>query len=230
MKLIRWFHRTLSSFCDLQLCYLLSVDKLSGWNCSRWKLNCTDVALVGHGEAAENGFPSKFRALAWWFSHDDDCCCLQKGRLELCRSPPLRSSTISLTLLIRIIYLFKYWFCISLAPLVILICSYRSPWFILDTCLWCGQNEQDPQRKVCWTIRCTNTRECEYSSIFYLFMYAWIFPKDYFVISPCGFEYAVIGRLWEIFSHIKLPPFTRPRRLWFEGSFGIPLLLQLVSR
>lgn len=50
-----------------------------------------------------------------------------------------------------------------LVPLLITPCIgtlYRSPWFVLDTCLWCGSNEQDTERKVCGAIRDSNTGEC----------------------------------------------------------------------
>lgn len=141
-------------FCYLQLCYLLSDNEISGWNYIKWKLNGIHMAHIGHGEAAENSFPSEFCPLTWWFSHDDDCCCLQKGRLKLCRSLSLCSSTyLWYSAVTQLISSSNLFFC-------------RSPWFILDTCLWCGQNECDPQRKVCWTIRCTDSRGCEYFQIF----------------------------------------------------------------
>ena len=39
--------------------------------------------------------------------------------------------------------------------------NYRSPRFILDPCIWCWWNEQNTQRKFCWTIRGPNIRECK---------------------------------------------------------------------
>lgn len=34
--------------------------------------------------------------------------------------------------------------------------------FILDTCLWCWQNESDTETKICGSVQCANTRKCKY--------------------------------------------------------------------
>jgi hypothetical protein len=112
------------------------------------------VIGIGHGQAAKNSLSSKFCPLPWWFSHDDDCCCLQRGRFELCRFVWVSSS---LSPSRHLVNFFGKSYCF------ILMSIYRGSWFILDTCMRCWWNEQDSERKVCWTLRDTNTRECKVS-------------------------------------------------------------------
>lgn len=50
---------------------------------SKFKILLSNIA--GHGQAAENRISAKFCSFTWWFSYDDDCDCLQKGRIEFCR-------------------------------------------------------------------------------------------------------------------------------------------------
>lgn len=47
--------------------------------------NYDSVHVIGHGQEAENRFPTKFCPLPRWFSYDDDCSSLQKGRHNICR-------------------------------------------------------------------------------------------------------------------------------------------------
>ena len=51
--------------------------------------------------------------------------------------------------------------------------DYRSPRFILDTCMWCWWNEQNTQRKVCWTLRGPNIGECKVSSLIKVLQLWW---------------------------------------------------------
>ena len=50
-----------------------------------WLLKRYFGHVVGHGQEAENSFPTKFCSLPWWFSYDDDCSSLQTGRHNICR-------------------------------------------------------------------------------------------------------------------------------------------------